>query len=521
MNQNKFIFDIDNLKIFNNEQNGSGYICRNDDNTFINYMYNTFNNNLLNRADKFRFIYTNLVMNYESYINEVDVPKKYATLMLLLFLMEYEFYLLVYGINNDSHGYGLLPNENKNIIEPNLVLYEENIRNGALVASVSYRNNSLILPIYNTRSNGAVINDDRIYYRSIVKYVTSDFNILFDLFCDEMDKYLQIFTESFVRELVIQMDLIQGIVNSNDIIRLHIFDNKNMHIDNIKNDWIRNITGINRGVNAVQINNAISIALNTSINNHNTFNSPYIADAYGFFSRLFLFLRGNAAPGINNNYYGCCITSTLMEHYFMSRLYIPSRNYNLVLQSEISNQNNNINTYTDIDAINSIPHRFHILMQNRLNLFTNNRGTTDIVLINGPTARPSIVPGSIRGATISHWASNMDNLNRNLRYSYRKARSTRRDIFITYPVINILLNRREYLISFIYSLIDYYWAFMDKQENRTLLNNNFNSPGNRSYPKVIMHYYLNRILPILDNGINLRNQVIPPQYTAYISNFNR
>jgi hypothetical protein len=210
-----------------------------------------------------------------------------------------------------------------------------------------------------------------------------------------------------------------------------------------------------------------------------------------------------------------------MEHYFMSRLYIPSRNYNLVLQSEISNQNNNINTYTDIDAINSIPHRFHILMQNRLNLFTNNRGTTDIVLINGPTARPSIVPGSIRGATISHWASNMDNLNRNLRYSYRKARSTRRDIFITYPVINILLNRREYLISFIYSLIDYYWAFMDKQENRTLLNNNFNSPGNRSYPKILMHYYLNTILPILDNGINLRNQVIPPQYTAYISNFNR
>ena len=36
----KIIFDINNLKVQNNEQNGSGYICRNDDNNFINHMYN-------------------------------------------------------------------------------------------------------------------------------------------------------------------------------------------------------------------------------------------------------------------------------------------------------------------------------------------------------------------------------------------------------------------------------------------------------------------------------------------------
>jgi len=521
MDQSKFIFDIDNLKVSNNEQNGSGYICRNDNNNFINYMYNTFNNNLINRADKFRLIYTNLVMNYVSYVNEVDVSKKYVTLILLLFLMEYEFYLLVYGINDDSYGYSLLANENKNNIEPNLVVYEENIRNNNLIATVNYRNNSIIVPIYTQNYNGLVTNDDRIYYRSIIKYVTSDFNILFDLFCDEMDKYLQMFTDSFVKELIIQLDLIQGIANSNDIIRLHIFDNKNMHIDNININWLNSIRIINGGIYTVQINNAISNALNTAISNHNTSNSPYIADAYGFFSRLFLFLRRNSNPGINNNYYGCCITSTLMEQYFISRLYIPSINYNLVLQSQHT-LNNNI-TYTNLDNSNTNLHNFHLLLQTRLRQYIENKGTTDAILNNGPSPRPDALNiRSIRGYNISHWTSNLRNLNQNQNiYNYRLIPSSVRDKFITYPNMNILTDSNNYFISLVYSLIDYYWAFMDKLENITLLNNNFNSPGNRSYPKVIMHYYLNTILPVLDTGLTGANGPLPQLYTNYISNFDR
>ena len=81
-------------------------------------------------------------------------------------------------------------------------------------------------------------------------------------------------------------------------------------------NWKNNLRNPKKGLYMTQINQILIDTLKVCRGS-----DKYIAEATGFFSLIFL-----DYPGKNRDYYGSCITWSLVELYIMSRLHINGSN---------------------------------------------------------------------------------------------------------------------------------------------------------------------------------------------------
>jgi hypothetical protein len=426
---------INNLGLYN-QSGGSKYLCNSE---FFNIIKETLTRDDL-RSKNFKEIYIILIQKYallkELANDDLENQTKYARdmficIMLLSFLIEYEIHLLIFKDNKIEYGYNI-DKEYKGKY-PQLATYEEFIENQKLVVHYNYYDEGLkLIPLYNKKN----VDDEYHHYRSIIKHLSSNIDLLLDYFCEKMDNFINTFLELLVKDLEIKFD---------NRVKDEMFENCIINIDNIKSNWMNSNYFIN---NKDEVDKSIIKIIKFFHNDTN----KYIADGIGFFSWLFLFYKkGNTnKPSNYLDYNGSCITSTLLEHFLLTIIYYPTDKINLVLQQEYDIIDKN--KIPPFDNIQVPLHRYHLV---------ENKGFYKENSLIIPTF----------GYSISHWSTKIIKYSDNQPEYFRFFIKIDNSAFSYYPDINIIKNSKEYFIAFVYECFDYYTELMNK--NKDIIGNNY------------------------------------------------
>ena len=427
----------------------SNKLCNYD---FYDFIKKTLSDNNNNRATNFKIIYEFLLDIYNQ--EEDNFNNKLFCIILITFILEYEYYLIIFKNNYIEYGYNIT--ENYQGKDPCLATYEEYIEDQKIKVRFNYDYNGYKIESLYDR----IKSDKSIHYRSIIKHLSSNIDLLLDYFCEKIDYFFQKFIELLVNKLKKRYDNIE----------LIMFQDKEINIDNINPNWL----------NEIQDKKYIDEIIKETIETYHDNKNQYIGEGNCFFSWLFIFYKKHQNDQESKNrsyldYYGSCITSSLLEQFLLIKINIPVENINLILQNEID--------YKDTE---SFLHDYHQLTQERLKKSIENRGKNK-------NENKIFV-----GYGISHWSSMLKKVDDNAiikkKYiTFRFGKDYNEDIFITYPLINIKKSPKEYFIAFVYECFDYYTELMNK--NKDIIGNN--------YVEQIINFFNDERIKLFDDNIRI------------------
>ena len=159
----------------------------------------------------------------------------------------------------------------------------------------------------------------RIYKDSVME---RNISTLAKTFATEFDDYFNLFMNTFIDNLNLKIS-----INKDSIYKSIVPHEHKDHIANtydfIFKDWF------DRFVRLGYTPDHIIEALKDTMNQIESQGTQYIAEGTGFFSFIYLLY-----PGFPKANFGSCITYSLFELYIMSRLHVPAKDMNLVLEND-------------------------------------------------------------------------------------------------------------------------------------------------------------------------------------------
>ena len=199
--------------------------------------------------------------------------------------------------------------------------------------------------------NDVSTNLTRIYKINILDHFTIYSKLKY--FSEELDKIFYNFMETLIYKLSKTLEK-----NISDI-KFAITGNNNStnydHIDITWKDKLCYKDTVSRHKDSCI--NIINSTIKDVLLHYFKDNTKYIAEGVGFFGFIYLkFYSDMNTPDINKNMFGSCITFSLLEFYFMSRLHISGEKIVLLLETRDENKPHTYWKYTQKSVGMSLTH---------------------------------------------------------------------------------------------------------------------------------------------------------------------
>ena len=165
----------------------------------------------------------------------------------------------------------------------------------------------------------------RVYRNTLINNISDILN----MFCQKLDALFNGFMNYFIKNYSETYGISEEEVK-NCIVPIDHYEHKKGEFDFIYVNWknrLRNLKRGSVGSTMTQMNDLVHICLKQFSEGYQ---GQYIAEATGFFSFIYL-----TFPHVDSEFFGSCITWSMIEMYIMSRLHINGKNINLVLESEL------------------------------------------------------------------------------------------------------------------------------------------------------------------------------------------